>query len=182
MWQSCSDSNCFGSCDSLIQTYLILFTRWASLYLLYNQLTILLSCAFFDIFSVLSFMAFTSLVSLVLFSVHTLILIGQDTPLIDCSPLVIPSFLAHPWSLSEARNKLLWPAPALKLNIVPLLTPHLSSFGFNGSSRIQVCPIICHSSLLCDNWSGIQIAHNDIFHERSKHIEIDCHFVCHHLL
>ena len=38
-------------------------------------------------------------------------------------------------------------------------------------------PTVIH----CENHSVIQIAHNDVFHECTKHIEIDCYIVCHHL-
>uniref|UniRef100_A0A2N9EPH4 Reverse transcriptase Ty1/copia-type domain-containing protein n=1 Tax=Fagus sylvatica TaxID=28930 RepID=A0A2N9EPH4_FAGSY len=87
-----------------------------------------------------------------------------DTP-IELNVRLTPSsgeLLPDPTLYRETRNNLLWLTLVQRLNIVPLLIPHLNSSGCDGVL--------------------VQIARNDVFHERTKHIEIDCHLVRHHLL
>ncbi|KAL0552039.1 hypothetical protein IC582_011132 [Cucumis melo] len=64
-------------------------------------------------------------------------------------------------ALANATAELLW----LRWLLADMGVPHQG-------------PTLLH----CDNHSAIQIAHNDVFHERTKHIENDCHFIRHHLL
>ena len=69
--------------------------------------------------------------------------------------------------------------PAVRQNIVLLLI--LPS---NFSRQLLEDMGLTYYSLIvihCDNHYSIQIAHNDAFHECTKHVKIDCHHVCHHL-
>ena len=64
-------------------------------------------------------------------------------------------------ALADTTSKLLW------------LRWLLTDLGVSTSST---------TPLYRDNKSAIHIAHNDVFHERTKYIEIDCHFIRYYLV
>ncbi|GAA0150127.1 hypothetical protein LIER_09137 [Lithospermum erythrorhizon] len=74
------------------------------------------------------------------------------------SPLSLPSTVEAEYrSMAAVTSKLKW------------LKALLLDFGVQHSHPM---------TLFCDSQSALHIAQNPVFHEHTKHIEVDCHYVC----
>ncbi|XP_059639076.1 uncharacterized protein LOC132281383 [Cornus florida] len=77
----------------------------------------------------------------------------------------------------RVRSRLLFLNPLLKLNTELWLKVLVSSFGFNQFWESWGLVQKGSSRLFYDNKSAIMLASDSVLHERSKHIEVDIHFI-----
>ena len=108
---------------------------------------------------------------------HFLILIGQHVPLPDALFLDILFSQAPLWLLGSLRNKPLFHGLLLRLSVAPWHPWHVNYNGFNTFFQDLYFFVPTPYTAFCDNNYAIHIAKNPTFHERTKHIEIDCHII-----
>ncbi|GKB22697.1 ribonuclease H-like domain-containing protein [Tanacetum coccineum] len=86
--------------------------------------------------------------------------------------------LAREESVSRCVCKVLpFLAPVLKLSIGVLLMPLLKLVGYDNLLRELHTPLSTATLVYCDNVSAVYLSSNPMQHQRTKHIEIDIHFV-----
>ena len=82
--------------------------------------------------------------------------------------------------LGRVRSNLLFLNLQLKQNI--MLTSTTKEIVWLHWLLVDIRVSLSHpTSMFCDNQSSVQIAHNSVFHKRTKHIEIDYYLTRHHL-
>lgn len=80
------------------------------------------------------------------------------------------------WFLGALKSNLLCLAQAPNLSIAHLLTHACAETTW--LSYLLYEPLVFPTLLHCDNLSATYMAANLVFHARTRHIELDYHFVC----
>lgn len=85
-------------------------------------------------------------------------------------------FLVVPLSLGKPSNKMVSCSLVdVEYHTVASITSELKWFKTLLGSLGVDHP--CAINLCCDSQFALHIAQNPVFHERTKHIEVDCHYV-----
>lgn len=109
-------------------------------------------------------------------SLHIVTPIGDLALWVDSHWLVTWSNLDLQWFPGKPRSRTPFPVPLPRLSIGPWPPQHVKSHGFEVFLDMGLV-IDQSTALFCDNQAAIHIAANPLYHEHTKHIEIDCHFV-----
>ncbi|RVW82543.1 Retrovirus-related Pol polyprotein from transposon RE2 [Vitis vinifera] len=78
--------------------------------------------------------------------------------------------------LYENRGHAQWPDLVLKPSIELWFWQHVNYMVETSSSELRFGKDE-QMKLICDNQAALQVASNPVFHERIKHIKVDCHFI-----
>ena len=114
-------------------------------------------------------------------SQHTQMLTGRDVLILIDRPLVGVCSLATLRFCRNVKSKLLFQNHRRRQNIDQCHRQAATSFSFGVSSENLVFFLKGPTSLYADNTSAIWIAKNAVFHERTKPIEVDYHFIRQHV-
>jgi hypothetical protein len=103
--------------------------------------------------------------------------IGRVVLMTENLPRVMAFILDHASFLGLLRSRLLWLSLAQRLSIGPWLLLLLKCIGFACCLRSCQVPLVHTPCLWVDNIGALSLSSNPVFHARTKHIEVDYHFI-----